>query len=231
MLLAYPECGFEELVSEGDCQFVMQQCIFETDGVANQIGQKPVLKLLNAMEPPFSPLPSIDTVLIATKAILRGVGTDLSARQVLLQLYQKVLPRLHAAHGNREGTAAVYEEALTAFAASKDTDCCATETVQIVLLMAQNGLPGLTQIACEYFAEISDEYTEGWFRSVFGDSFMDQVWDVVASVEDSQSVKATAVAFPAHELPTLDVDQADYPQMLVLQGMQTPDWMGQYRWS
>ena len=65
VLLAYPECGFKELVSEGDCQFVMQQCLFATGGVANQIGgQKPVLTLFDAMELLFLPLPPTDTVLL-----------------------------------------------------------------------------------------------------------------------------------------------------------------------
>ena len=64
VLLAIPDCGFKELVSECDCQFVMQQCLFATGGVANQIGQKPVLKLFDAMELLFLPLPSTDTVLL-----------------------------------------------------------------------------------------------------------------------------------------------------------------------
>ena len=51
------------------------------------------------------------------------------------------------------------------------------------------------------------------------------------SVEDSQAVKAAAVAFPAHALPHLEVDQAAYTHMLFLQGMETSDWMGQYGWS
>ena len=89
------------------------------------------------------------------------------ACQLLVQLHQQVLLKLHMQLGKGLETAKVYYAAMAAFnTTDSSTNQCphTASCIQTMLLMAQNGLPGLSVQGCELLLEAVDKYSEDWVR-------------------------------------------------------------------
>ena len=127
------------------------------------------------------------------------------AYQLLVQLHQQVLLKLHMQFGKGPETAKVYYAAMAAFNTTELSTNQRPHTafcIQTMLLMAQNGLPGLGAKGCELLLEAVDEYSEDWLCQTFGDAFFDKLEAVFLG----DKVLATArdvVPFPPMSLPNL----------------------------
>ena len=99
----------------------------------------------------------------------------------------------------------VYYAAMAAFSIAdlSSNQCPRTAScIPTMLLMAQNGLPGLTAKAYGLLLNAVDEYSEDWLRQTFADA----VFDNLLAVCLGDKVLATAtdvVHLPSMFLPTL----------------------------
>ena len=100
----------------------------------------------------------------------------------------------------------------------------AAQTVQTLLLMAQNGLPGVHQDCCvALVCNLSDDQLT-WLQEHFGQSFMEQV--ETAANQDQLDASSIVVQFPQHKLPQLCTFQLRSGfAVFVLQDGHCPLWM------
>ena len=226
LLLAYQSQDYSMPLPLEACNSFLQHCVGSEH--SDQSGEA-ALALLAAMHQPQLPGPNLDTYCAVTECLLVGLKDGGAGYQLLVQLYEHVLPLLHAQFASGPEAAHVYYAALAGFneadAATKhrlNAACC----VQLVVLMAQRGMSGLTSVGCELLLEAVDQYSEAWLRSVFGDVFVDAVEavfvgdTVLTCVED-------VVPFPLLSLPAfavrhidakrayLDFVQGDMPEFMV----------------
>ena len=92
----------------------------------------------------------------------------------MAQLHEAVLHKLHKQLGKGPETALVYETAMQAF---NKADSITQErheacSIQLVLLMAQNGMEGLTSQGCECLVEAITDYNESWVQETFRQDFI-----------------------------------------------------------
>ena len=96
---------------------------------------------------------------------------------------------MHQVLGHEAATVSTYSPAVNLFEPA--------EAMQTILLLAQNGLPGLNPDCCLARALMEPHHLD-WVSEVFGPAFLDQVDGVAADI----AVDPThLVLFPAHELP------------------------------
>ena len=161
------------------------------------------VRLMKGMQSPL-PLPNIETFSSVTQCVLSKLHDGMPAYQLLSQLHQQVLLKLHMQFGKAPETAKDYYAAMAAFNTTdystnqRHTASC----IKTMLLMAQNGLPGLSAQGCEHLLEAVDEYSKDWLRQTFGDAFFHKVEAVFLG----DKVPATAgdvVPFPPMFSPTL----------------------------
>lgn len=172
------------------------------------------------MQTPSLPQPTVDTFVLATELVLAGLRCNSSVPHyhTLVTLQQNVWQRMHSALGSEAATCAAYAPSLEVLDST-------AETVQTVLLMAQNGLAGLNSESCFALALHLDDSlgVTSWMQNAFGADFVDQVQAVANHGGENNSI---AVKFPSHELPKLSVIQLnDGTSVFALQAGYTPAWM------
>ena len=207
-MLAYPERKYTIPLSVEACNAFLRCCFEASSSTANKA--EAAVRLMKGMQSPL-PLPNIETFSSVTTCVLSKLHDGMPAYQLLLQLHQQVLLKLHMQFGKAPETAKVYYAAMAAF---NTTDYSTNQRphtascIQTMLLMAQNGLPGLSAQGCEHLLEAVDEYSEDWLRQTFGDAFFHKVEAVFLG----DKVLATAgdvVPFPPLSLPNLVIQQLD----------------------
>ena len=218
------------------CHQLMRICNQRmTDDSISTYCQEAVWALLQQMPSPALPKPTVDTFVLATECAFAGPSVDdvplLHHALVLLQ--QNVWSRMHHVLGCGADTMSAYDCYLTKLSNSHDV---AAEAVQTVLLMAQNGLAGVSSAACvalvftlNDLADPNDEQTQ-WMQDTFGAEFVQQVVqaveDHIDSDEESDNMEGLAVSFPSQYLPKVSqVELADGSVVFALQLGFTPFWM------
>ena len=173
-------------------------------------------------------MPSTDvhTFTLVVDSMLGDIATGVPPYEVLVQLHKQVLPVLHRVLGAGSDACLVYEQVLTGLAADSKTGrpCDATQTVQTVLLMAQHGMPGLSERCCELLIDALDPYTEEWAQATFGQEFLAAV-EAVAYGDRELPPSNSFVPWSSVALPRLAVSQLDNAAYLTLLDEETPDWM------
>jgi len=165
------------------------------------------LSLLHGMHAPL-PAPTLQTFSAVTLCILAHLDDGMPAYQLLVQLHEQVLPKLHAQLGTGPRAAKVYLAAFNAPNAQTGQRMHAPSVIQTVLLMAQHGMAGLTARGCELLLEAVDDFNEQWLRSTFGDAFLDEV-EAVFIGDKVLTPSADLVLFPALPVPALVVRKLD----------------------
>ncbi len=207
-MLAHHEQKYSKPLTVEACTAFLRCCTKASSNKAQYA--EAALMLMRGMQSPL-PLPDMETFSAVTLCVLSTHDDGEPAYQLLVQLHQQVLLKLHTQLGTGQGTAKVYHAAMTAF---NTTDAETSlrphlaSCIQTLLLMAQNGLSGLTATGCELLVETVDEYSEEWLRQNFGDAFFDKV----EAVYVGDKVLATArdvVPFPPLSVPKLVVRQLD----------------------
>ena len=109
--------------------------------------QEAVWMLLQHMHSPALPKLTVNTFVLATQSVLAGLGRDedVPSHHALALLQRNVWSRMHRVLGTGSATLSAYAPYLTALSNSVDV---AAESVQTVLLMAQNGVAGVSSAAC-----------------------------------------------------------------------------------
>ena len=208
LMLAYHEQKYSMPLSVEACNAFLRCCTEASSSTANNA--EAALRLMSGMQPPL-PLPDMETFLTVTTCVLSKLYDGTPAYQLLVQLHQQVLVKLHMQFGKELETAKVYYAAMAAFNTTDFTSNQRLHTascIQAMLLMAQNGLPGLTATGCELLVEAVDEYSEDWLRQTCGVAFFDNLEAVFVG----DKVLATArdvVPFPPMSLPKLVIRQLD----------------------
>lgn len=217
LLLLYQKHDFNSPLSVGQCNRFIEYCMQQIKaGNAHEDYHEAVLTLLPSMLDANLPHPTVSTYKLATECLLasNGGGGGLPAHQLIVQLQQCIWGPMHETLGAAADTAHAYVPAF---------DCLgATEVIQMVLLMAQNGLPGLDSNCCLALALTTDDYHQDWMQQHFGAGFMEEVQAAADSMDYSRRV-----LFPSCQLPRLFIPQLDYgTQYFVLEGgIQMPWWM------
>ena len=227
LMLAYPEQGFSVPLQLEACHAFLQQCMAPSEVSRSTADcQEAVFDLLNGMCPPHMPSPDVHTFTLVVDSMLRDILAGVPPSEVLVQLHKQVLPVLHRALGTGPDACLVYEQVLTGFAADSKTGrpCDATQTVQTVLLIAQHGVPGLSERCCELLIDALDLYTEEWAQATFGQQFMAAV-EAVAYGDKELPPSNNLVPWSSAALPRLAVSQLDKTAYLTLSDEETPDWM------
>ena len=238
LLLAYPEQDFSVPLQLEACHAFLQQCMAPSEVSRSTTDfQEAVFDLLNGMCPPHMPTPDVHTFTLVVDSMLGDswmIGADVPPYEVLVQLHMRVLPLLHRALGAGSDACLVYEQVLTGLAADSKTGrpCDATQTVQAVLLMAQHGVPGLSERCCELLIDALDPYTEEWAQATFGQEFLAAV-EAVAYGDKELPPSNSIVPWSSVAFPRLAVSQLDNAAYLTLLDEETPDWMipAQLQWQ
>ena len=186
--------------------------------------QEAAFDLLNGMCPPHRPSPDVHTFTLVVDSVLADMTAGMPPNEVLVQLHKRVLPVLHRVLGTGPDACLVYEQVLTGLAADSKTGrpCDATQTVQTVLLMAQHGVPGLSERCCELCIDALDPYTEEWTQATFGQEFLAAV-EAVAYGDKELPPRNSIVPRSSVALPRLAVSLLDNAAYLTLLDEETPD--------
>ena len=200
LMLAYHK--YTTFLSVEACNAFLRCCFKASSSTANKA--EAAVRLMRGMQSPL-PLPDTETFSSVTTCVLFQLHDGMPAYQLLVQLHQQVLLKLHMQFGKGPETAKVYYAAMAAFNTTELSTNQRPHTafcIQTMLLMAQNGLPGLGAKGCELLLEAVDEYSEDWLCQTFGDAFFDKLEAVFLG----DKVLATArdvVPFPPMSLPNL----------------------------
>ena len=226
-MLAYPEQGFSVPLQLEACHAFFQQCMVPSE-VSRSLAdsQEAVFDLLNGICPPHMPSPDVHTFTLVVASVLCDLTAGVPPYEVLVQLHKQVLPVLHRVLGTGPDTCLVYEQVLTGLAADSKTGkpYDATQTVQTVLLMAQHGMPGLSERCCELLIDALDPYTEDWAQATFGQEFLAAV-EAVAYGDKELPPSNSILPWSSVALPRLAVSHLDNAAYLTLLNEETPDWM------
>ncbi len=142
LVLAYPEQKYSVPLQVEACNAFLRCCLKASSSTANKA--EAAVRLMRGMQSPL-PLPDMETFSSITKCVLSKLRDGVPAYQLLVQLHQQVLLKLHMQFGKAPETAKVYYAAMAAF---NTTDLSTNQRphtascIQTMLLMAQNGLPG-----------------------------------------------------------------------------------------
>jgi len=208
LMLAYPEQNYNMPLQVKACNAFLRCCFKASSSTANKA--EAAVRLMRGMQSPL-PLPDMQTFSSVTKCVHSKLHDGVPAYQLLVQLHQQVLLKLHTQFGKAPEAAKVYYAAMAAFNTTdlSTNQCLHTAScIQTMLLMAQNGLPGLSARGCELLLEAVDEYSEDWLRQTFGDAFFDKV-EAVFLGDKVLATAADVVPFPSISLPNLVAQQLD----------------------
>lgn len=215
----------ELALTTADCNAFIRDCTqraISTDGLECQ---EAALNLLHQMQHSNMPKPAVSTFAFATECILASANKDAPAHQLLVQLQQDIWEPLHSVVPPEADTISAYLPALNHLLEHEES----TEIIQMILLMAQNGLPGLDEDCCLALLLVMEDHHLDWLVDHFGADFVAQLQ--AADMTNSEST----VMFPAHGLPRLVLSQlSSGMHCFALEGEETPWWMmpvGEYRWQ
>ena len=219
-LACWPSVPSVLVLTSTHCDSFVQQCI-ERAKTGNNLSscQQAALMLRHHMKPPSLPIPSVRTFTLATECLLISLEEGTPAHRLLVQLQQQVWQVMHQVLGCQAAAAAAYLPALNLFEPA--------EAMQVMLLLAQNGLPGLGPDCCLALALMEPHHLE-WVSETFGTAFLEQVEALAdqAFAAESALEPDTVVRFPARELPRLAI--ASLPgggEHFTLEQGSTPWWM------
>lgn len=160
LMLAYPEQNYSMPLQVKACNAFLRCCFKASSSTANKA--EAAVRLMRGMQSPL-PLPDMQTFSSVTKCVHSKLHDGVPAYQLLVQLHQQVLLKLHTQFGKAPEAAKVYYAAMAAFNTTdlSTIQCLHTAScIQTMLLMAQNGLPGLSAQGCELLLEAVDDYSE-----------------------------------------------------------------------
>ena len=217
------------------CEKVIRLCNQRiADNNISTDSQEAIWTLLQQMQSPALTKPTVNTFVLAMESVLAAHdGVDsVPLHHALVLLQQNVWSRMHQVLGSGGETLSAYAPYLTRLTDSLDV---AAETVQTVLLMAQNGLAGVSSAACvalaynlNDLADLDDEQTQ-WMQDTFGAKFVHTVQAVaIATLSDVNTTKLASIAvrFPKQHLPKVsEVDLSDGTAVFALQLGCTPFWL------
>ncbi len=202
-----------------DCNSFIRLCLQQLKADSEHADYcEAVLALLRHMLSSGMPQPDVYTFTSASKCLLARSSGVVPDHQLLAQLQQDVWQPMHQVLNSNRSRSAAYLPAFIHFA-----DSGASEVFLLLLLMAQNGLPGLDAECCFALAVVMEDHHQEWLREHVGTSFIQQV----QAAADERSAKSTQVVmFPAHELPKLRIAQLrNGSSCLVLRDIEMPWWM------
>ena len=215
----------ELALTTADCNAFIRDCIQRARANDGSECQEAALNLLHHMQHPDLPEPAVSTFALATECTLASVNEDAPAHQLLVQLQQDIWEPLHSVAAPEADTISAYLPALNHLLNHEES----TEIIQMILLMAQNGLPGLDEDCCLALLLVIEDHHLDWLVEHFGADFVAQLQ--AADLTNSR----TTVMFPAHDLPRLVLSRlSSGVQCFALEGKDTPWWMmpvGQYQWQ
>ncbi len=116
-----------------------------------------VLTLLQHKLSSSMPQPDVATFTSASECLLASSSGVVPNHQLLAQLQQDIWQPMHQALGSDRKILAAYLPAFNHFAGSG-----ASEAFLLILLMAQNGLPGLDADCCFALAVVMENYHREW---------------------------------------------------------------------
>ena len=222
MLIKYADQHYAQPLSADHCEAFIQECNTRIAQDNNSEDcQDAVWLLLEHMHLANLPQPSVSTFILATHSVLQGLHRSdaIPSYHALVMLQQHVWERAHNVFGDSAVVAAVYAPVFEQFEALS----AATETVQTMLLMSQNGVAGVDADSCLAIDCNFDDEQLVWATETFGTDFITQVKAVASRLDQAAGI---AVRFPKHELPCLCVVQLRNGLAVfeVQQGF-TPLWM------
>lgn len=204
MLLAFPELYTKSLQARNE---LAHDCITLPREAA---GSKAVLSLLDGMQSPLLS-PNVNTFCAVANCLVAQLGHGVPAHHLVTQLHEFVLPKLHSQLGKGVFTAKVYVVVMRAFSRGDSVaqvQSFQAATLQLILLMAQNGIEGLSSEACNFLVEAIDGYNKSWVQDTFGTAFVIEVEDVYLG-EKQLASPADVVSFQKLEAPMLHSRQLD----------------------
>ena len=215
----------ELALTTADCNAFIRDCTQRARANDGSECQEAALSLLHRMQHSNMPKPTVSTFTLATECILASVNQDAPAHQLLVQLQQDIWEPLHSVVASEAGTISGYLPALNHLLELEES----TKIIQMILLMAQNGLPGLDADCCLAMLLVMEDHHLDWLVDHFGADFVAQLQ--AADMTNSP----TTVMFPAHGLPRLVVSRlSSGMHCFALEGEETPWWMmpvGEYQWQ
>ena len=220
MLASYHKQGYTPVLSVVDCNNFIRLCLQQIKAESEHADYyEAVLTLLQHMVSSSGmPQPDVATFTCALECLLASSSGRVPDHQLLAQLQQDIWQPMHQVLSSDSSSSAAYLPAFIHFAESG-----ASEVFLLILLMAQNGLPGLEVECCFALAVVMEDHQEEWLCEHVGTKFIEQVY----AAADERSAKSTQVVmFPAHELPKLRIAQLrNGSTCLVLQDTEMPWWM------
>ncbi|DBA96187.1 TPA: hypothetical protein ACH3X1_015665 [Trebouxia sp. C0004] len=179
MLLAYAAHKYNVPLPVEACNAFLRSCTCpSTDKKASTAA---ALALLHGLHAPL-PAPNLKTFYAVTLCILAHLDNGMPAYQLLVQLHEQVLPKLHARCTDRSKIACTIGQS--------DGDAHGS---------ARHGWTH-----CSGLLEAVDDYNEQWLRSTFGDTFLDEV-EAVFIGDKVLASSAELAMFPALPKPALIV--------------------------
>jgi len=218
LLTSHHNHGYPTLLSVADCNSFIRLCLQQLKPDSEHADYyEAVLTLMRHMLSSGMPQPDVATFTCASECLLASSSGIVPDHQLLAQLQQDIWQPMHQVLGSDRSSSAAYLPAFIHFAESG-----ASEAFLLILLMAQNGLPGLDAECCFALAVVMEDHHHEWLCEHIGTKFVEQV----QAVADERSAKLTQlVMFPAHELPELRFAQLrNGSSYLVLQDIEMPWW-------
>ncbi len=206
------------MLSVVDCNNFFHLCLQQIEADSEHTDYyEAALTLLRHMLSSGMPQPDVATFTSASECLLASSGM-VPDHQLLAQLQQDIWQPMREVLGSDRSSSAAYLRAFNHFA-----DSGASEVFPLILLMAQNGLPGLDVECCFALAVVMEDHHQEWLCEHVGTNFIEQVH----LAADERSAKSTQVVmFPAHELPKLRIAQLrNGSNCLALQDIEMPWWM------
>ena len=220
MLMSYHEAAYAPLLSVSDCDAFVKLCkASEQAGGSLADSLSAALSLLHHMKQTSLPAPAVTTCTLATHCLLAQLTDGVPAHRVLVQLQQEVWHDMLKVTGAGADVSAAYLPALSVFGG--------TEAVQTVLLMAQNGVSGVSGDVCLALIYVMEDDHLAWMRQVFGAGLVDELETMaeIASESTAQSQSAW-LGFPDCPVPRLSMVQLTAEiTYFEVDGGETPLWM------
>lgn len=216
-LKSYPHDMYSAALSVAECDAFLMACIQhgrECSSMADSV--RAVLPLLHHLHQTSLPDPAVSTFALSAECISAQLEEGLPANQVLVQLQQQVWGSMHSTVGAESGVITAY---LPAFDVLQGT-----EAVQTMLLMARNGLKGLTGDCCLALVLVLEDHHHAWLHEQVGAAFANEL-EVLAdrSSQGTSQAGSAWLDFPDKSLPRLQLNAEG--AYFELHDGDTPWWM------
>ena len=202
MLQEYSKHAYSAPLSISDRDIFIKLCTDEAQqegSMADSIHA--ALSLLHHMKVSSSLTPRVSSFALAAECVLAQHNEGEPAHQIIVQLQQEVWQHMQGMGLSDPDASAAYLPALDVVEGS--------EAVQIVLLMAQNGLGGLSGDCCLVVDVSLEDHHRDWVQDIFGTVFVDELGIVAEyamdnpNIHESHQNESAWLKFPSHPLPKL----------------------------